>query len=42
MKNSGINLLPAAFFYLLLGCSQYHSKALTDESVQQQLETPAA
>ena len=42
MKNSGILLLPAGLLCLLVGCSQYQSKALIDEAVQQQLETPAA
>jgi hypothetical protein len=30
MKNSGILLLPAGLFCLLLGCSHYQSKALSE------------
>lgn len=42
MKNTGIKLLPTGLFCLLLSCSQYQSKALTDQAIQQQLETPTA
>jgi len=42
MKNSGMKFLPIGLFCLLLGCSQYQSKALTEQAVQQQLETPTA
>ena len=42
MKSSGIKLLAAGLLCLLPGCSQYQSKALTEQAVQQQLETPTA
>ena len=42
MKNSGIKLLPLGLFCLLLGCSQYQLKELTEQAVHQQLETPTA
>jgi cobalt-zinc-cadmium efflux system outer membrane protein len=42
MKDSGLKLLPSGLFCLLLGCSQYQSKPLTKQAVQQQLETPTA
>jgi outer membrane protein, heavy metal efflux system len=41
MKNSRMKFIPIGLFCLLLGCSQYQSKALTDQAVQQQLETPS-
>ncbi|MCK9397364.1 MAG: TolC family protein [Methylobacter sp.] len=41
MKNSRIKLLAAGLFCLLPGCSQYQSKALTEQAVQQQLQTPS-
>jgi len=37
-----MKLLASGLFCLLLGCSQYQSKALTEQAVQQQLETPTA
>jgi hypothetical protein len=42
MKNSGIKALPTGLFCLLLGCSNYQSKVLTEQAMQQQLETPTA
>jgi cobalt-zinc-cadmium efflux system outer membrane protein len=42
MKNYSIHSLTAGWFCLLLGCAHYQSKPLTDQAVQQQLETPAA
>ena len=42
MKDRGLKLLPTGLFCLLLGCSQYQSKPLTEQAVQQQLETPTA
>ena len=41
MKNSVIKLLPIGLCCLLLGCTQYQPKALTESAVQQQLETPS-
>jgi hypothetical protein len=35
MKNSGIKLLAAGLFCLLLGCSQYQPEALMEQAVQQ-------
>ncbi|MDD5581538.1 MAG: TolC family protein [Methylobacter sp.] len=40
MKNYGIHSLTAGWFGLLLGCAHYQSKPLTEQAVQQQLETP--
>ncbi|WP_031436736.1 TolC family protein [Methylobacter tundripaludum] len=40
MKNNVINSLTAGLFCLLLGCAHYQSKPLTEQAVQQQLETP--
>lgn len=42
MKSNTIKSLLIGFFSLLLGCSQYHSKPLAEQAIQQQLETPAA
>jgi outer membrane protein, heavy metal efflux system len=40
MKKGGIQSIPLAIACLLLGCSHYQPKPLTDEAVQQQLQTP--
>jgi outer membrane protein, heavy metal efflux system len=40
MKTCGIQSIPLAIACLLLGCSHYQPKPLTDEAVQQQLQTP--
>ncbi len=40
MKKCGILSTPLAIACLLLGCSHYQPKPLTDEAVQQQLQTP--
>jgi cobalt-zinc-cadmium efflux system outer membrane protein len=40
MKKCGIQSIPLAIACLLLGCSHYQPKPLTDEAVQQQLQTP--
>lgn len=40
MKKGGFQSIPLAIACLLLGCSHYQSKPLTDEAVQQQLQTP--
>ena len=42
MNSNGIKSLLIGSFCLLSGCSQYHSKPLTAQAVQQQLDTPAA
>ncbi len=42
MKNSGMKFFPIGLFCLLLGCSQYQPKALTEQAIQQQLKTPTA
>jgi len=42
MKISGIASLSIGFCCFVLGCSQYQPKALTEQAVQQQLQTPAA
>lgn len=42
MKSNGIKSLTAGLFCLLLGCAHYQSKPLTEQAVQQQLETPTA
>jgi outer membrane protein, heavy metal efflux system len=40
MKKCGIQPTPLAIACFLLGCSHYQPKPLTDEAVQQQLQTP--
>ena len=43
MKNNVITALPAVLFCcLLISCSAYHSKPLTEQTVQQQQESPSA
>lgn len=43
MKNSGGKALPIGLIFCLLpGCSQYQPKPLTEQAVQQQLQTPTA
>ncbi len=42
MKNSGMKFLPIGLLCLLLGCSHYQLKPLTEHAVQQELETPTA
>jgi len=42
LKNNVLKLLPPGLFCLLLGCSHYQSKELTEQSVNKQLETPTA
>jgi cobalt-zinc-cadmium efflux system outer membrane protein len=42
MKKCGIHSIPLAFACLLLGCSHYQPKPLTDEAVLKQLQTPTA
>jgi hypothetical protein len=41
MKSNAIKSLLIGFFSLLSGCSQYHSKPLTEQAIQQQLQTPS-
>ena len=40
MKKCGIQSTPLAIVCFLLGCSHYQPKPLTDEAIQQQLQTP--
>ena len=40
MKKGGIQSIPLAIACLLLGCSHYQPKPLTDEVIQKELETP--
>jgi outer membrane protein, heavy metal efflux system len=42
MKNSALTSLSIALSFLLLGCSQYQPKPLTEDTIQQQLQTPTA
>jgi outer membrane protein TolC len=41
MKTYGINSFTAGWLCLLLGCAHYQSKPLTEQAVQQQLQTPS-
>ncbi len=41
MKSNAIKSLLIGFFSLLPGCTQYHSKPLNEQAVQQQLQTPS-
>jgi outer membrane protein, heavy metal efflux system len=40
MKNSALISLPIALSFLLQGCSHYQPKPLTEDTIQQQLQTP--